>query len=48
MTDDLSADQLLRIQAMQMAITYVTKTEHEYILTPLATEIYTFIRGEIK
>jgi hypothetical protein len=48
MTDDLSADQILRIQAMQMAVAYVTKTEHENILTPLANKIYRFIRGEMK
>ena len=49
MSEEHSVDQLLRIQAMQMAVAYVTELgAGEYDLTPLATEIYEFIKGEVK
>lgn len=41
------SDEELRLHAMQMAIGYITKhIESEFDLTPLAQEIYRFIKGE--
>lgn len=49
MSKEPSVDQMLRLQAMQMAVAYITEhVEAEHDLTPLATEIYEFIKGEIK
>jgi hypothetical protein len=44
---DLSTEQILRLQAMQMAVTHITQhVESRSDLTALATEIYKFIKGE--
>ena len=41
------SDQELRLHAMKMAIGYITEhVESELDLTPLAQEIYRFIKGE--
>ena len=47
MNEGLSADQILRLEAMRMVMGYVTEhIEFENALTPLAKEIYEFIKGE--
>lgn len=47
--EELSVDQILRLQAMQMAMGYITQNvESEFDLGPLATQIYEFVKGETK
>jgi len=48
-TLDLSADQIMRIKAMELAMNYLNEhLENELDLIQVAAEIYTFIQGETK
>jgi hypothetical protein len=47
MSDELSADQMLRIQAMQMSVAACRKDQDEDLIL-LAQEIYKFLTGVTK
>jgi hypothetical protein len=47
MSDELNADQMLRIQAMQMSVTACRKDQDEDLIL-LAQEIYKFLTGATK
>lgn len=47
MNEELSVDQILRLDAARMAVAYITEhVEIGYDLIPTAKEIYEFIKGE--
>ena len=49
MSEELSVDQILRLEAARMAVAYITEhVEIGYDLIPTAKEIYEFIKGETK